>query len=550
MSVLTSEDLRLAAIDMLPPSLLAEKAAHDSQLFFSLTMPETFYRPFSPFHMSLLNLVQYNQRTGRREARIGPRGWGKSTTITEGGSLYVTCRNEYVPKESQYKFILILSETAPQAEDRLNTIKNNLEGNPQIAKYYPEAFGRGRVWRTDRIMTANGICIAATGMQSSIRGIKFEDRRPDLIIGDDVDSLDTAYSPTESAKLEERFTRDVLKCGHDLTDVLVVGTIISKKCLCWKLMHADHFAKWNVELYKALKEFPVDMELWDKFGSIRNDRLKPAEERIQEAERFYIQNKPAMDEGGASNWADVFSVYDLMCEYYDDGRRSFLTEKQNVIIESDVSYFTPEKYRYVSPEEHKRLLACKPIMYMYIDPTGGEASSKAQYSQRGPDKYAAALIGKLDASTFVLADFDALACRQSEQFERIAKFLYKWRVTRMAVEGNAGQMHYITALRNFLTEKFADQDWRMRAETKHLLVPRSVMSSVNKEARISALEPHLENHTLILPDTLMDSRSVFRELNDELADWPNSDYDDGLDALSGCFFSCFRSFQFSALYNG
>ena len=544
------EALRSAAIAEFPPAELADLAVYDAQLFFSLVMPETFHRPFSAFHTSLLNLVQNKQRTGRRECRIGPRGWGKSTTITEGGSIYIACRNSYLPKEKQYKFILILSETAPQAEARLNTIKNNLEGNPEIAKYYPEAFGRGRVWRTDMIMTANNICIAAAGMQSSIRGIKFEDRRPDLIICDDVDSLDTAYSPTESTKLEERFTRDVLKCGHDDTDVLVVGTILSKKCLCYKLMHNDNFAVWNTELYKALKTFPTDMQPWDKFGSIRNDRRKPIEERQAEARRFYLQHAAQMELGAESSWPEVFSIYDLMCEYYDEGRRSFLTEKQNVIIETDTAYFSPEKYLYVDEAEHQRLLDTNPVFYLYIDPTGGEASSKAQYNQRGPDKYAAVLLGKLDDTTFILADFDALACRQSAQFERIAKFLQKWRVTRMTVEGNAGQTHYVTALRTFLSNLYADSDWREKAETKHLLLPRSVVSFTNKEARISAIEPYLDNHSIILPAEMMESRSKYRELASELDDWPNSDYDDALDALSGCFFSAFRSFRFAGLYNG
>ena len=116
------EEMRQEAIAAFPPAELATMAAFDAQLFFALTMPETFYRPFSEFHLSLLSLVQNNQRTGRREARIGPRGWGKSTTITEGGSLLITCRNQYIPPEQRYKFILNLSETSSQAEARLETV--------------------------------------------------------------------------------------------------------------------------------------------------------------------------------------------------------------------------------------------------------------------------------------------------------------------------------------------------------------------------------------------------------------------------------------------
>ena len=542
------EELRQQAIAAFDPEVLAAKAAFDPQLFFSLVMPESFFKPFSKFHNSLIDLISFNQMTGRREVRVGPRGWGKSTTITEGGSIYIVCRNPYLPDEQRYKFLLIVSETTGQAEARLATIKMELETNAHIAQYYPHAHGKGKLWRSDMIVTANNICIAAVGISSSARGIKYENRRPDAIFIDDCDSIDSATSPTMSADIEERFTRDFLKLGHDKTDVFVVGTIVSKMCLCYKLLYDDKFAAWKGTLFKALESFPDNMDMWERYGRILLDRRNKNNEK--DAEAFYVAHKQEMNAGGVSAWPEVLSVYDLMREYYLDGRRSFLTEKQNQIIESDTAYFQPERYIYLTKDQMKDYMAYNPIVYAFIDPTGGEISSRTTYVQRGSDKFAIALIAKLTDDQFFLLDFYAGQLRQSQQFEIVGKMLYKWRVTRLSCESNAGQIHYITALRKYLGELYSDDTWRSRAKTAHLLLPRGIVNKANKEQRISAIEPYLANGTLMLPDEMLEPRSDFKELASELEDWPNSVFDDGLDALSGCFFTAFRNFRFGYLYNG
>ena len=543
------ENTRQELIDAIPIETLAEAAAFDPQLFFSLTMPETFYKPFSAFHLSMLDVVSGNQLTGQRACRVGPRGWGKSTTITEGGSLYIACRNSYLPKSKQYRFILIVSETTAQAEARLATIKSNLTSNEMIEKYYPDAFGMGPIWRTDYILTSNDICISAVGINSSVRGIKYKDRRPDLIIGDDMDSLSTAGSPILAKGIEEAFTRDLLKCGHDQTDILVVGTIVSKICLCYKLLYSDDYSGWDGKLFAALHSFPSRMDLWDSFGDTLRNRQD--RDRKENALALYMRNREEMDIGGVSGWPAVYSVYNLMCEYYTDGRKVFLTEKQNQVSETGDAYFQPEKYKYVDEDEFAAIMQYNPLIFMYVDPTGGEsASSKTALTTRGPDKFAITLLGKVDNDQIVLVDFEARQLRQSQQFTVIGKMLSKWPVYRLLVEGNAGQTHYVSALKKFLGNLYADDDWLMQAKTNSFVFPRTIMNSVNKEERISSLEPHLDNGTLVLRAEMLLGRGTFKELHDELSDWPHSAWDDGLDSLSGCFFSAYRTFKFASLYHG
>jgi hypothetical protein len=265
---------------------------------------------------------------------------------------------------------------------------------------------------------------------------------------------------------------------------------------------------------------------------------------------YYRQHQAEMDEGGISNWPEVYPVRSLMYEYYTEGRKSFLTEKQNQTIEADSRHFQVERYKYIDEDMYKQYMEMNPILYMYIDPSGGaSASSKKLLNIRGPDKFCATIIAKLNPKLYMLVAQTAKQCRQSTQFEEIAKLLQKYPVFRMTTEDNAGQVHYTEGLKKFLTERYSDEDWVETAEelggATHLILPRGVTNTVQKEERISMLEPYLDNFTILLRE---DMQKHFRGLNNELEDWPNSEFDDCLDSLSGAFFSAFRTFQLNYLY--
>lgn len=520
----------LKIIRKLDPKVVAQACAENFEAFTNTTMPETFSEPLSVFHRFLVKTVQTNQRTRRRVVAGGPRGWGKSTTITEGGPVWITCRNSYLPEAKQYKYILIVSDTTGQAEERLFTIKDTLEENANIERYFPEAHGKGVIWRRDKIVTRNGVCIAAKGMDSSVRGIRYKNRRPDLIIFDDPDNLDTVNSPTMSADAEERFTRDFLKCGHKYTDILVAGTVLGRNALCYKLLNRADFAAWDGRIFKALESFPDNMELWNAFGEILRDRLNPA--RTDDAEAFFQENKSEMLRGGVSNWPEVYPVRDLMQEYYEEGRRNFLLEKQNEIVEEQDSYFTPSQYRYYSDTELESILGYHPLLYMYIDPTGGKQVSKNARRRAGDsDRFSIAVIAKLSDTAYALVDNIYGQYPQSVQFATIANTMKKWgaghNLFRVSAE-DRGDEFYINPLREYLRNAGISYP-----------VPRVVHNTVNKEERIAMLEPYLDNGTLLLPG----NRAKFPAFYDELDDWPLSQFDDVLDSVSGCFFSAYRTFK-------
>jgi len=516
-----------------PIELIADVGAYDAEAFFKIVLPESFSKPFSVFHEYLLHVVQERQLTGRRLVTAGPRGWGKSTTITEGGPIWIACRNEYIEFNKRYKFILIISDTQSQAEDRLNTIKSVLSENEAIEKYYPHAFGVGVKWSKSEIVTKNDIAIYARGMTSSIRGIRYKNRRPDLIMLDDPDSLETVYSPTVNRTLEETFTRDILKCGHKNTDILVVGSVLAKAALVYKLLHEDRFAGWSGQIFKALEHFPENMDLWDTYALLLKNRRDPNARK--NATQYFEENKEEMLKGGLSNWPLVYSVKDLMDEFYLEGRKSFMMEKQNEIMETEDAYFKLEEYRYY--EDIEEVMQYNPLIYVYVDPTGGLKKSKGISRRKGDsDRFAATVLAKVNDKLLYVIDGVYGTFKASQQFHLVKKLLDKWDVYRISIE-DRGDEFYINQFRDYLLKN----NYRKR-------VPRRVTHSIPKEYRINALEPHLQTHKLILPSTTNLVRSKLRFLFDELDDFPHSEYDDCLDSLSGAFFSAYKTHKLAYLH--
>ena len=110
---------------------------------------------------------------------LGPRGGAKSTL----GTLAYPLR---AALEGREPYIWIVSDTQHQACAHLENIKAELLDNPRLAADYPDAVGRGPVWRAGAIVLRNGVAIEAFGTGQRIRGRRRRAHRPTLIVCDDL----------------------------------------------------------------------------------------------------------------------------------------------------------------------------------------------------------------------------------------------------------------------------------------------------------------------------------------------------------------------------
>src|SRR5699024_4919036 len=87
----------------------------------------------------------------------------------------------------------------------------------------------------------------------------------------------------------------------------------------------------------AIVQQPERADLWDKFQDILTDIEN--EQRLDDAERFYYENREEMDKGTKVLWENRFSYFDLMVKKADVGSRAFASEYLNLPSDEESSIF-------------------------------------------------------------------------------------------------------------------------------------------------------------------------------------------------------------------
>lgn len=135
-----------------------------------------------------------------RHAFIAPRETGKSTW-------WFLILPMWAAAHRHRTFAVAFADTTAQSQTHLGTFKRELETNPLLAADFPELVqparkrsGHSLADRAGMIHQANGFVLAARGIDSATLGLKVEERRPDLLIFDDVEPDEASYSADQAVK--------------------------------------------------------------------------------------------------------------------------------------------------------------------------------------------------------------------------------------------------------------------------------------------------------------------------------------------------------------
>ena len=197
-------------------------------------------KPIPPFHEEMWELCCSD---APKVAIAAPRGHAKSTAITHAYILAMMCFRVK-------SFCLLVSDTEGQAAEFLGDIKAELNGNETLR----ETFGIHKVLKDTE---TNIICqfkdgakfrIVAKGSEQKVRGLKWMGRRPDLIVGDDLENDDIVMNPERREKFRRWFMNALIPCGSDTCWVRMVGTILHLDSMLQKLLNSD---TWEHLFYEA-----------------------------------------------------------------------------------------------------------------------------------------------------------------------------------------------------------------------------------------------------------------------------------------------------------
>lgn len=172
-----------------------------------------------------------------RAAIIAPRECGKSTW-------WFLILPLWAAANGYSKFAAAFANATSQAEAHLATFKGELETNPLLQQDYPllceparRKTGTTLADRSGMIHQRSGFVFAAKGMDSGFLGMKVKDKRPDLLILDDVEPDEASYSPDLAVKRLGTITDAVFPLNI-YARVVFVGTVTMPGSIMHQLVKA------------------------------------------------------------------------------------------------------------------------------------------------------------------------------------------------------------------------------------------------------------------------------------------------------------------------
>lgn len=186
--------------------------------------PEYVVHPFGPHHEKHWDWVWSLERGKRPDALVDawPRGGAKSTSA-EMSCVAVGARDVR-------SYGLYISATQDQADDHVQNVADMLAA-PEIERRHPKLaarklgkYGTSAGWKRNRLRTEAGFTIDAVGLDKGFRGLKLEQRRPDFMVLDDVDSEADSQLTTEKKIMA--ITRKALPAGARDLAVLVSQNLV------------------------------------------------------------------------------------------------------------------------------------------------------------------------------------------------------------------------------------------------------------------------------------------------------------------------------------
>jgi predicted phage terminase large subunit-like protein len=459
-------------------------------------LPHYFKSPPSKMHRWMAERFEAAERErGARLNIVGPRGGAKSTVGTLAWVLRCLV-------EGSEPYVWIVGDTRLQAQMHLENLKRELEDNAALTRDYPQACGRGRVWRAARIELRSGVVCEAAGTGVRLRGRRRRAERPTLIVCDDLQNDAHIESARARALASRWFHGTLLKAGTRRTNVVNLATALHRDALAMELGRTPG---WTSRTFAALVTPPERMDLWDEWERIYANSADQAAGAA--ARRFYDEHRAAMEAGAELLWPEEESLYDLMCGRAESGRAVFEREKQGVPLNPELcewpeDYFAGEDIWFAHWPE--RLL----VRTLAVDPSKGRDARRGDYS-------ALVRLG-IDAAGLLYVEAD-LARRPTPEIVAAAfDGLEEFRPDALGVEAN----HFQELIGDELVRE-------AQRRGRHDFAPWTLTNTAPKPVRIRRLGPLLARRRIRF---LLGSPGT-RLLVNQLRDFPCGDHDDGPDAL-------------------
>ncbi|NFN93629.1 hypothetical protein FDB28_05885 [Clostridium botulinum] len=367
---------------------LAWQLGQISLEFFSMYFLQDIYLPKEDNAAAPLAEVHEELWHDIQESIIGngPEQLGRVLSRGTGKSAFGTLSPSIWSMSYKHKtYVLICSDIGSTAEKFIKDIKDNVIEN----QYMDDAFGKllddcNKDYKCNatQLEFTNHTFVEAISSTSPMRGRKYKNVRPDLIILDDYQSEDDVRTEEAREKKWKRYSDDVKfakqrpvkrdgKIVKKGTVLMAWGTQQHKECFYSRLLKA---ATWKFKKYRGVEIDDVDeyfnSGLWLEFKNILNDFKNP--EHLEDAKEFYYKHEKDMQFGKL--WPEFWDCLDLALDYYENPN-SFKQE-----VQGDVDAIGEKWFKSMNTETREEIESHDFIKTMILTDPASSSGRKNDYS--------------------------------------------------------------------------------------------------------------------------------------------------------------------------
>ena len=231
------------------------------------------------------------------------RGAGKSVLVTTAYPIWA------ILGKQQKKFCLIICQTRAQAKQHMMNIRNELESNDVLKRDLGPFKEESDEWGSHTLVfNKHNARITIASTDQSIRGARHNQHRPDLIICDDIEDVQSTRTREGRDKTYQWFTGEVVPTGDRKTRVIIIGNLLHEDSLLMRIKDGISAGRIN----GVFKEYPLvqfGKILWlgkyPNMQAVESEKRKVGNEFAWQRE-YLLVIIPAEDQAIDPDWIQYY----------------------------------------------------------------------------------------------------------------------------------------------------------------------------------------------------------------------------------------------------
>ncbi len=298
---------------------------------------------------------------------VCPRGFAKTTIFDLAVISWSICYEES-------KFTILIGKKDKDATQFMDDIQKIFEKNERIVNNFGLLIDKKHYTvNANEIEFINGCDLQAVGSGTSIRGRKYGNVRPTLVIGDDAQDDNDILTEDARNKKYDIWCKQVENVGDTAvfrkgkkikkaTKIVSIGTVLHLECLISRLSRNPD--------YKTVLKRAIILEDGQRVDDIFKQPLweecrkllyNPKDDNPQEtAKKFYLNNYDEMQ--FTVLWPEKWDCFEDLALDYWKNRKTFMSEKMNDATSIGEKWFT--SYRDMRKAEIERNIFIKTALLL------------------------------------------------------------------------------------------------------------------------------------------------------------------------------------------